>query len=465
MSVFRWRKRNEEFEWREYVRTTILFRRNERRKRVEEAKAAAAFGVKQAGHRGAHAVAEHSKTAGRYLAVATAWLFRAMMRFGRWSAAAIARAAAQSAQAASSVLSRVGPNASRAAGVAGPVLSQAGARLIAALMPAWEFLRSPQITLPLVLIALVSALSSGHRFWIHGLDSQAMTSGLVALTALIAIIGSRLATGGGPHPLRAFSLMMNRVGERLVLLPGLDRLTPRAAGVASLVLLVALTAGSAWFFASRTSFGLSLASIIHSSPLQLEGRATAIAGDTLRLSGSTVVLDGIEAPERDQSCGRPGEQWSCARAAKEALSDILQGKRIVCEITGTNETGEMTARCGTNGEDVAAKLVEGGHVFAKPGIFARYGSIESTAKSEKAGFWMGAAQRPAEYRAKLWEEAKRAAPEGCPIKGRVASGGRVYLLPWSPSYNNIRIMSSRGERWFCTEAEAQAAGWKPVAPS
>jgi hypothetical protein len=34
--MFGWRKRNDGFEWREYVRTTILVRRRNRRDRVGE---------------------------------------------------------------------------------------------------------------------------------------------------------------------------------------------------------------------------------------------------------------------------------------------------------------------------------------------------------------------------------------------------------------------------------------------
>jgi hypothetical protein len=37
------------------------------------------------------------------------------------------------------------------------------------------------------------------------------------------------------------------------------------------------------------------------------------------------------------------------------------------------------------------------------------------------------------------------------------------LLPWSPWYGKIRIDEAKGKRWFCTEAEALAAGWRPVA--
>ena len=258
--------------------------------------------------------------------------------------------------------------------------------------------------------------------------------------------------------------VLSRTGNSLVLLPGLDRLTPRAAGLVSLVLLVSIVGGGVWLATRSGTLMELLPSFTSASTPQLEGRAAALAGTTLRVSGTSVVLDGVEAPENEQACGRPGELWNCARAAKEALANVLQGKRVACEVTGETTAGAKIGRCLANGDDVAAKLVAGGHVFATPGIFARYVSIEGEAKEARYGVWSGAGQRPAEYRAKRWEEAKRAAPEGCPIKGRVASGGRIYLLPWSPSYNNVRIVGSRGERWFCSEAEAQAAGWKPVAP-
>ena len=60
-----WRKRPDNFEWRDYVRTTILVRRNERRQKVEDAKQAAIFGVKQAGQKGVEAGAAGLGAAGR----------------------------------------------------------------------------------------------------------------------------------------------------------------------------------------------------------------------------------------------------------------------------------------------------------------------------------------------------------------------------------------------------------------
>jgi len=51
---------------------------------------------------------------------------------------------------------------------------------------------------------------------------------------------------------------------------------------------------------------------------------------------------------------------------------------------------------------------------------------------------------------------------GCQIKGNIGSSGRIYHLPGSDSYAGTRIDESKGERWFCTEAEARAAGWRPA---
>jgi hypothetical protein len=50
---------------------------------------------------------------------------------------------------------------------------------------------------------------------------------------------------------------------------------------------------------------------------------------------------------------------------------------------------------------------------------------------------------------------------GCDIKGNVNSkGARIYHVPGGEHYAETRIDAARGERWFCSEAEAQAAGWR-----
>ncbi len=49
----------------------------------------------------------------------------------------------------------------------------------------------------------------------------------------------------------------------------------------------------------------------------------------------------------------------------------------------------------------------------------------------------------------------------CVIKGNVnTKGERIYHVPGQKYYNDTRIQASHGERWFCSEAEARATGWR-----
>jgi len=104
--------------------------------------------------------------------------------------------------------------------------------------------------------------------------------------------------------------------------------------------------------------------------------------------------------------------------------------------------------------------VRQGYVFAEGGTYSRYAAQERDARTAKAGMWIGDTQRPAEFRAKAWEEAKRGSPDGCPIKGQVISQERVYVLPGTPSYERLRVQTARGDRWFCSEQDAASAGFK-----
>jgi cold shock CspA family protein len=52
-------------------------------------------------------------------------------------------------------------------------------------------------------------------------------------------------------------------------------------------------------------------------------------------------------------------------------------------------------------------------------------------------------------------------PPTCNIKGNISwnSGNRYYHMPGMEDYAITQIDAERGERWFCSEAEAEAAGW------
>ncbi|MEI9430304.1 hypothetical protein O7B34_21630 [Mesorhizobium sp. Cs1299R1N3] len=49
----------------------------------------------------------------------------------------------------------------------------------------------------------------------------------------------------------------------------------------------------------------------------------------------------------------------------------------------------------------------------------------------------------------------------CNIKGNISinTGQRIYHMPGDKFYSATIIRPEYGEKWFCTEYEAVAAGW------
>lgn len=50
----------------------------------------------------------------------------------------------------------------------------------------------------------------------------------------------------------------------------------------------------------------------------------------------------------------------------------------------------------------------------------------------------------------------------CNIKGNISYNGgeRIYHMPGQYDYDDTRISYTKGERWFCSQEDARAAGWR-----
>ena len=88
--------------------------------------------------------------------------------------------------------------------------------------------------------------------------------------------------------------------------------------------------------------------------------------------------------------------------------------------------------------------------------------IEDEAREAGRGIWgLTESQRVEPWNWRRGLEAGGERPDGCVIKGNINSKGeRIYHAPGMSSYGATRINESRGERWFCSEEEARAAGWR-----
>lgn len=195
----------------------------------------------------------------------------------------------------------------------------------------------------------------------------------------------------------------------------------------------------------------------------LSGRAVVIDGDTVEIGGERIRLEGIDAPEADQTCnGGWFGTWKCGRAATEQLRWLTGGRRVDCESAGRDKYGRVLGWCSADGRDINAEMVRTGHAWAFVRYSTRYQSVEADARKAKVGIWKGDAEPAWVFRERRWAAAEPRAPEGCAIKGNITANGHIYHMPWSPWYAKVRIEPAKGERWFCSEAEAGKAGFRPA---
>ncbi|AFK52618.1 thermonuclease family protein [Tistrella mobilis] len=212
------------------------------------------------------------------------------------------------------------------------------------------------------------------------------------------------------------------------------------------------------------------------------GRASVIDGDTLDIHGTRIRMFGIDAPESSQICAdAQNRAWRCGRDATQLLDRLTSGRTVACEIVDRDRYGRVVGRCAVNGEDINRRMVSEGLAVAYVNYGRDYVPAEAEAKAAKRGLWSGRFVMPWDHRkgvklnpppgALVPAKPERAPatpatgsgghPKGCDIKGNISKDGRrLYHVPGSRSYERTRIDEGDGERWFCSEADARAAGWQ-----
>lgn len=185
------------------------------------------------------------------------------------------------------------------------------------------------------------------------------------------------------------------------------------------------------------------------------GRITVIDGDTLTVGATRVRLFGIDAPELGQTCTKHGgTPWGCGEWTRGQATARLQNRVGRCEMLDVDKYGRTVARCFVRNTDISTMLVENGLAQAYRRYSLDYIAAEKTAVVAGLGIWQGDMQPPHNYRRTI------APPQDCAIKGNISAGGRIFHLPGQEHYAATRISPYKGERWFCSAAEARAAGWR-----
>jgi endonuclease YncB( thermonuclease family) len=213
---------------------------------------------------------------------------------------------------------------------------------------------------------------------------------------------------------------------------------------------------------------------------EIEGVPHIVDADTVYIVGKKVRLSGVDAPETDQVClDAGGGYFPCGVNAKTRLQEHFAKHPWKCEISGTDRYGRNLGSCTVNGEDVSRWLVRSGWALAFRRYSTAYVEDEDWAHREKIGLWSGAFVAPWDWRhrgpkttilgainvpidaqRKLMASATAAEPPttGCLIKANLSRRECIYHTPGGRFYDRLRMDQTTTRRWFCTEAEAEAAG-------
>lgn len=211
-------------------------------------------------------------------------------------------------------------------------------------------------------------------------------------------------------------------------------------------------------------------------------------GDTLIVNGITYRLNGIDAPESDQLClDEKGAAWTCGIVARDQLTTWIGRRAVSCEDNGP-DTAYRKRRIGTckiEGEAMTINqwlVREGWALNFEPYAKGRFKLDESSARENLRGIWKGCFSAPQEQR--RWKKTRArllgagcaneiearnllfpdhpAMPANCSIKGKLALRAQVtgyrgiYHMEGCRSYGRTK----NPDRWFCSEDDARAEGFR-----
>jgi endonuclease YncB( thermonuclease family) len=240
---------------------------------------------------------------------------------------------------------------------------------------------------------------------------------------------------------------------------------------------------------------MAIACCASASAQTLTGTAKILDADTIAIGNERIRLQGVDAPETDQTClDSTGALWNCGIDARDRLTRHIGSRETSCVTNGKDAFGRWLATCSTNDGDLSAWLVREGLGMAFIRYSNAYVADEAVARSAQKGMWAGAFIAPWDWRTrtastvilgsyKPTEEQTRlllpstpqlqprpalsvppqsqAQRAECLIKGNINSKGEhIYHVSGQRYYDRTQIDESKGERWFCSEQEAIAAGWR-----
>ena len=200
-----------------------------------------------------------------------------------------------------------------------------------------------------------------------------------------------------------------------------------------------------------------------------------VDGDTVHVLvdgvDETVRIIGINTPETDECWGSE---------ATQAAVRMLDGATVTLIADPTQSDRDRYGRLLRyvvlpDGSDFGLRMISDGNAdeYTYDDPYANqqsYRDADAAAAAAGEGLWnvatCGGNPKPSGLptvgsdRESSAPTTAQTGPNGCDIKGNISANGKIYHLPGSADYDRTRIDESKDERWFCSVAEAEAAGWR-----
>lgn len=186
-----------------------------------------------------------------------------------------------------------------------------------------------------------------------------------------------------------------------------------------------------------------------------------VDGDTIELeTGQKVRYIGINTPETVD----PRSSVQCfGKEASDENKKLVEGKtvRLEKDTSETDKYGRLLRYVyfEAGGKEIFVNLYLVAQGFAQASSYppdVKYQDMFSKAQKEAAaknlGLWLGCSGN----------KSTSSVLPACNIKGNISSSGeKIYHQQNQKYYNSTVVDTSKGEKYFCSPAEAEAAGFRP----